>query len=328
VIIGTAFGLLLTTVNRQSASDDLPLVHYKVDEMSGAVTFLRMPRSKPKTIAEGKEQLSSSLARMASAPVASKRVPITEIGFGQCRFIVEDRSFPALCCGEPTLGGSWCPQHRALVFVRVPTGSNGRKLPQEPVAAPRPTPIAPAALAKPAVTPATPVTAKVPAARPDRKTEQAAQAPKKSDAPEKGKHRTEVPAAKAATVAAERGAAAPTKAKGAAKVSPKRDEKPAVAAAKPGGRSAPAKKPVTPQKPAAAKPAAAKSAAKKTPAKKTVAKQASSTKSAAARKSSAAKRTAPAKKTAASRKTTASKGKVPAKKARPAGKGAKRKKAG
>src|SRR5919112_2910189 len=114
--------------------------------MADAVTFASMPRSKPKTIAEGKEQLSSSLARMASAPVAGKGIPITEVGFGQCRFVIDDRSFPAVCCGEPTLGGSWCAQHRALVFVRVAAPVNGRKAAQgeakastagpEPVATP------------------------------------------------------------------------------------------------------------------------------------------------------------------------------------------------
>src|SRR5919112_6029232 len=100
--------------------------------MADAVTFASMPRSKPKTIAEGKEQLSSSLARMASAPVAGKGIPITEVGFGQCRFVIDDRSFPAVCCGEPTLGGSWCAQHRALVFVRVAVQPNGRRPAPEP----------------------------------------------------------------------------------------------------------------------------------------------------------------------------------------------------
>lgn len=102
--------------------------------MPDAVTFLRMPRSKPKTIAEGREQLSSSLARMASGPILSKRVPITEVGFAQCRFVVDDRTFPALCCGEATLGGSWCAQHRALVFVRVAAPGNGRRAAQAAVA--------------------------------------------------------------------------------------------------------------------------------------------------------------------------------------------------
>ena len=83
------------------------MLDYEVDEMSGAVTFLPMPRSKPKTSAEGKEQLSSSLARMASTSTTGGGIPITEVGFGQCRFVIDDRSFPALCCGEPTLGGSW-----------------------------------------------------------------------------------------------------------------------------------------------------------------------------------------------------------------------------
>src|SRR5829696_4664124 len=95
--------------------------------MADAVTFTNMPRSKPKTIAEGKEQLSSSLARMASTSASGGGIPITEVGFGQCRFVIDDRTFPAVCCGEPTLGGSWCAQHRALVFVRVAVQPNGRR---------------------------------------------------------------------------------------------------------------------------------------------------------------------------------------------------------
>src|SRR5688500_9529918 len=103
--------------------------------MSGAVTFVNMPRSKPKTSAEGKEQLSSSLARMASTAGGGRGVPITEVGFGQCRFVIDDSNFPAVCCGEATLGGSWCAQHRALVFVRVAVQANGRRPAQPPVGA-------------------------------------------------------------------------------------------------------------------------------------------------------------------------------------------------
>ncbi len=110
--------------------------------MAGAVTFVSMPRSKPKTSAEGKEQLSSSLARMASTSGAGRGIPITEVGFGQCRFVIDDRSFPALCCGEPTLGGSWCAQHRALVFVRVAVQQNGRRPAQDGAREPEKQPIA------------------------------------------------------------------------------------------------------------------------------------------------------------------------------------------
>jgi hypothetical protein len=54
------------------------------------------------------------------APVAapvSTHVPITEIGSSQCRFIVDDRAVPAICCGMPAVGGSWCSQHLKIVYT-------------------------------------------------------------------------------------------------------------------------------------------------------------------------------------------------------------------
>lgn len=82
-----------------------------------------MRRTKPKTKEEGQKQLSKSLARLASKKPSpdpmNKYVPITAIGFGQCRFVVDDTKIPALCCGQPAGTGSWCAEHRRLVFVRV-----------------------------------------------------------------------------------------------------------------------------------------------------------------------------------------------------------------
>lgn len=43
-------------------------------------------------------------------------VELINAGFGQCRFIVSDGSQPAMCCGAPTNGGSWCKGHRAIVY--------------------------------------------------------------------------------------------------------------------------------------------------------------------------------------------------------------------
>ena len=176
--------------------------------MSGAVTFVSMPRSKPKTSAEGKEQLSSSLARMASTAGGGRGVPITEVGFGQCRFVIDDSSFPAVCCGEATLGGSWCAQHRALVFVRVAVQANGRRPAQPPVGA-----NAGQAVQQPAQPPATAPGAKPAVAAPPAKALGTPPQPKpvfsakpkatNGAAPQKGAaHTASAPAAKADTPSA------------------------------------------------------------------------------------------------------------------------------
>jgi hypothetical protein len=45
-------------------------------------------------------------------------VSLFDVRSFQCRFICsEDKAFPAMFCGEPTLGGSWCSHHRAVVFA-------------------------------------------------------------------------------------------------------------------------------------------------------------------------------------------------------------------
>jgi hypothetical protein len=47
------------------------------------------------------------------------RVPFTETGFSQCRFIVDESQWPVLCCGEPTVAGkSWCSAHWKIVYVK------------------------------------------------------------------------------------------------------------------------------------------------------------------------------------------------------------------
>src|SRR5687768_11329355 len=176
--------------------------------MADAVTFVSMPRSKPKTSAEGKEQLSSSLARMASTSASGGGIPITEVGFGQCRFVIDDSSFPAVCCGEATLGGSWCAQHRALVFVRVAVQANGRRPAQPPVGA-----NAGQAVQQPAQPPATAPGAKPAVAAPPAKALGTPPQPKpvfsakpkatNGAAPQKGAaHTASAPAAKADTPSA------------------------------------------------------------------------------------------------------------------------------
>ena len=43
-------------------------------------------------------------------------VELIKAGFAQCRYIVSDNSQPAICCGAPTDGGSWCKWHRHIVY--------------------------------------------------------------------------------------------------------------------------------------------------------------------------------------------------------------------
>ncbi len=53
----------------------------------------------------------------ASAPKRSG-VPFDKLKPWQCRFIVDEHASPVRFCGEPTVrGGSWCEEHRQLVYV-------------------------------------------------------------------------------------------------------------------------------------------------------------------------------------------------------------------
>ena len=45
-------------------------------------------------------------------------VPLVDLGPRQCRFVIGDRVVPAIFCGKPTVGGSWCMAHRQLVYTR------------------------------------------------------------------------------------------------------------------------------------------------------------------------------------------------------------------
>ncbi len=53
------------------------------------------------------------------AALKCEGVPLLKIGSRQCRWIVSQTFAPAICCGARTDGGSWCPEHRARVLVRV-----------------------------------------------------------------------------------------------------------------------------------------------------------------------------------------------------------------
>jgi hypothetical protein len=49
-------------------------------------------------------------------PSRKYAVQLIKAGFAQCRFIVSETSSPAICCGAPTDGGSWCQWHRGIVY--------------------------------------------------------------------------------------------------------------------------------------------------------------------------------------------------------------------
>ena len=48
---------------------------------------------------------------------------LTEVGPGECRYIVDDEVFPALCCAAPTRPGtSWCELHCKVVYTKLRPG--------------------------------------------------------------------------------------------------------------------------------------------------------------------------------------------------------------
>ena len=55
-------------------------------------------------------------SRELRAPSRKHAVQLIKAGFAQCRFIVSETSMPAICCGAPTDGGSWCAWHRHIVY--------------------------------------------------------------------------------------------------------------------------------------------------------------------------------------------------------------------
>jgi hypothetical protein len=79
-------------------------------------------KSLPRTRAEGAMQLAQSLDRMSfPAHPETPGIPITTIAVDQCRYIIDDHVFPAVCCGARTpRASSWCDEHARIVFT--PTG--------------------------------------------------------------------------------------------------------------------------------------------------------------------------------------------------------------
>ncbi len=56
-----------------------------------------------------------------SSLLRRKGTTLLKAGFRQCRYIISETYSPAICCGAPTNGGSWCEEHRARVLVRAST---------------------------------------------------------------------------------------------------------------------------------------------------------------------------------------------------------------
>jgi len=67
-------------------------------------------------------------------PSRKHAVQLIKAGFAQCRFIVSESASPAICCGAPTDGGSWCAWHRHIVYETART----RARPNQPARATSP----------------------------------------------------------------------------------------------------------------------------------------------------------------------------------------------
>jgi hypothetical protein len=52
---------------------------------------------------------------------------LVEAGLFQCRYIIGPASAEALCCGAPTVGGSWCATHRRMIYDSRATARANRR---------------------------------------------------------------------------------------------------------------------------------------------------------------------------------------------------------
>ena len=71
-------------------------------------------------------------SRMLPAQPPWKGTTLLKVGSCQCRYIISETYSPAICCGAPTKGGSWCEEHRARVLVRVPVKASSRSELRQP----------------------------------------------------------------------------------------------------------------------------------------------------------------------------------------------------
>ncbi len=67
-----------------------------------------------------------------STPLRKNGTTLLKVGLRQCRYIISETYSPAICCGAPTAGGSWCDEHRARVLVRVPVRPSSQPNQRQP----------------------------------------------------------------------------------------------------------------------------------------------------------------------------------------------------
>jgi hypothetical protein len=89
---------------------------------SGVYLVMSTTKTQPKSRAEGARQLARLLDEISSYSASDvPGVSIIDVGSGQCRFIIDDGAFPAICCGaRARCPSSWCDRHAEIVFT--PTG--------------------------------------------------------------------------------------------------------------------------------------------------------------------------------------------------------------
>ena len=108
---------------------DLPASGAKCESRSelGAASGVYLVMSTTKTQANSprlkeRRQLATLLDEITSYSASDvPGVSIIDVGSGQCRFIIDDGAFPAICCGaRARCPSSWRDRHAEIVFT--PTG--------------------------------------------------------------------------------------------------------------------------------------------------------------------------------------------------------------
>jgi GcrA cell cycle regulator len=95
----------------------------------------RVPRAHPNSVRKTRDRRRTQVAAPPTTTPKPKELPkpvetpapipaptteptsLVELTSQQCRYVVDDSRVPALCCGAPTIGGSWCAFHTRIVFT-------------------------------------------------------------------------------------------------------------------------------------------------------------------------------------------------------------------
>ena len=105
----------LESVNAAPVAADLPQEMETVEAPVHAVEELE---------AQPAPEVETCTASVPADPALSlprpqvKGMSLFKIRARQCRYVVSETCSPAMFCGAPTDGGSWCQEHRARVFIR------------------------------------------------------------------------------------------------------------------------------------------------------------------------------------------------------------------